>query len=432
MKFFKNILVTLSGKGIYVVCGLVSGMITARWLGPHDRGVLAIVMAIPATVWMFTNFGINQANVYYLGKRKYSLSAVVSNTLVLSLSSGIIITLFLWITKDFFALKLIKAVDPLYLLLAIISIPVLVLKNSYGGILRSLEKFVFMNLIQSSRSLLGLAVVVCVLVYLEKGLIALLIVIIFLNHLEAFFTLLRVNVISRFKFAFNISLSKDVFRFGIKSYFQNMIGFLHNRIDLFMIAYFLVPAQIAFYDISVIVGEMLFFLPQSITFVILPKLVKLNDEEKAQVVAQTGRIAFALTVVLSVGLVLFGERLIELVYGKNYGEAFLPLCFMLPGLILSCSNSVIVPYYTSRHKQKVTIVVSIISLISNIILNFYMIPLYGIIGAAISTSITYSLFSLVLLSLFYYENNIHLKDMIIVQSKDILLLRNYLIKRKPC
>ena len=114
MRFFKNITGTLGAKMVFIFCGFLSGMITARWLGPHDRGTLAVITALPATIWMLSSFGINQANVYYIGKRRFDLSNIISNAFIVPLVVGCFICLSLWATKELFILKYIPAINSFY------------------------------------------------------------------------------------------------------------------------------------------------------------------------------------------------------------------------------------------------------------------------------------------------------------------------------
>ena len=423
MSFFRNIVGTLGAKGVAVLCGLLSGMITARWLGPHDRGVLAMFMVIPTTIWMLSSFGINQANIYYIGKKNFPLSHIVSNAFVIPLASGCLICLFLWATKDQLILKYISAISPQYLFLALTLVIPMLLQNSYVGILRGVEKFSIINLREAARTIAGLMLVAMVLVIFDWGLLSVVIGIVTIEIFFSFWFVHEVNKICRIKIQFHSVVAKDVFRFGVKSYIQNMIGFLHNRIDLYLIAYFLVPSQVAFYDIAVIIGEMLMFLPQSIAFVILPKLVKGSEDEKINAATQTGRIALLITTVLGILIIFFGKWLIVIVYGQDFVGAYIPLCLLIPGIILSCLNSVTVTFYTSEHKQKVSIVASLISLLSNILLNILLIPSYGIMGAAIATSITYSMFSLLLIVIFCYENKIRPAELFFVKKADVLILQ---------
>ena len=426
MIFLKNISGVFATKAVFLFCGLISGAITARWLGPDGRGILSVVTSLPSTIWMISCFGINQANVYYIGKKKFPLSTIISNAFVVPLSIGCLICLFLWLSKEDIILKYIPVIDRYYLLLIIFVVLIMTIQNSYLGVLRGVEKFHLINLRQVSRSIIGLLYITVALIILNGGVITVVLGAIVFDLCLMMWLLYEISKISPITISFNLNAAKKIFSFGVKSYVQNMIGYLHNRIDLYMVAYFLAASEIAFYDITVIIAELLLFLPQSVTFVILPKLVRLGNDEKISVVTKIGRVSFAISCFCSIFLICTSKYFIEVVYGKEYLDAFIPLCLLIPGFLFSSIKSVIVPYFTSRHMQKITIVASFISLAANIILNSFLIPSYGIMGAAISTSITYSLYSLTVVFVFVYQNRIPFNELFLIKKSDIIVIKEYI------
>src|SRR6516165_9470489 len=71
------------------VVGVVTGAITARVLGPHDRGLFQLLTVVmPLTLSNFVKLGIPQANVYFMRRRAASASDVASNSLWLSIVLG--------------------------------------------------------------------------------------------------------------------------------------------------------------------------------------------------------------------------------------------------------------------------------------------------------------------------------------------------------
>ena len=71
-KFTKNTLITIFTQGLIFAFSLGTSVIVARILGPEKKGIYSLVVLLPAFLVYFTNFGIGQATVFYVGKRKYS------------------------------------------------------------------------------------------------------------------------------------------------------------------------------------------------------------------------------------------------------------------------------------------------------------------------------------------------------------------------
>jgi hypothetical protein len=78
-----DILGLIGSRAMLVVFGLGTGIITARLLGPHDRGLFALLLLLPQTLVTLAKMGVAQANVYYIRKRGVAVSTVASNALVM-------------------------------------------------------------------------------------------------------------------------------------------------------------------------------------------------------------------------------------------------------------------------------------------------------------------------------------------------------------
>ena len=63
--------------------------------------------------------------------------------------------------------------------------------------------------------------------------------------------------------------------------------------------------------------------------------------------------------------------------------------WLLPGAIAFAVHSVVMTYYYSTGTPAVTIYVPIVGLVANVCLNLLLIPVYGIVGTAVASSLTY-------------------------------------------
>ena len=110
---------------------------------------------------------------------------------------------------------------------------------------------------------------------------------------------------------------------------------------------------------------------------------------------------FALPVAL--GLIFWGNRLISLVFGQEYAQAYVPLIFLCLGqLFNACMGSVGIIMNMIGLEQLVAQGVTIAA-ITNIVLNVILIPFLGPTGAAIATSVSLVIWN-VLLGLWLYKN----------------------------
>jgi len=70
---------------------------------------------------------------------------------------------------------------------------------------------------------------------------------------------------------FDRLLTKETFRFGLKSYLQNLVGSLNYRLDVYILAFFLTPKQVAFYGVATSLAEVAWYIPNSVGVVLFPR-----------------------------------------------------------------------------------------------------------------------------------------------------------------
>ena len=91
MSFIKTSFEVLSARIFVIILTIGTGIIITRYLGPEGKGMLVIISSIPHLLVAFGNLGIGNANLYYLGQKKYSIEKIVSNSLTLSAVLGLIL-----------------------------------------------------------------------------------------------------------------------------------------------------------------------------------------------------------------------------------------------------------------------------------------------------------------------------------------------------
>jgi O-antigen/teichoic acid export membrane protein len=88
---------------------------------------------------------------------------------------------------------------------------------------------------------------------------------------------------------------------------------------------------------------------------------------------------------------LLAEPIIRLLYGKAFLPSVLPFVWLMPAIFALSVNTIFMNYFASIEMPSVAVYSPMIAAFFNIILNAKMIPLYGIIGAAISSIFSYAL-----------------------------------------
>ena len=103
--FAQDVLRVLGGQVAMTGIGVLTGIITARWLGPTDRGLFKLLVLLPTVLSNFVKLGIPQASVYYMRRKNVPASDVASNSLWFALMMGSGLVVVCWFGRDWLLTK---------------------------------------------------------------------------------------------------------------------------------------------------------------------------------------------------------------------------------------------------------------------------------------------------------------------------------------
>lgn len=418
-----NMLLDIAGligsRLMFVIFGFGTGIITARILGPHDRGLFTLLIMLPQTLVTFAKMGVAQANVYYVRRARVPVSTVASNSLVLTFVVSIAL-----LTACFFCGHWI--IDPFtdgapwsYVWLALVLVPFLLIESYFMAILQAVEAFGAYNMQSIYKAVMSFVGMATALLLLHGNLWGALMSQVSVLSLANLWLLIQVYRVAPFDLRWDHEVGRGTLSFGAKSYVQTLAAHLHYRIDLYLIALLLNPEQVAFYSIAVNMTNPILQIPDAIGTVIFPKLAGSSDEAAQQRTAVTCRHTLFATLVAAIVYAGGGSQLMVLFYGSRYAPAIPPMFMMLPGIIMISLYQILSRNFTSRNRQQINIVAAGVALAVNATSNLILIPRLGIVGAALSTAISYSLAAGILLSVFVRESGSRVRDTVLVGPDDL-------------
>jgi O-antigen/teichoic acid export membrane protein len=418
-----NMLLDIAGligsRFMLVIFGFGTGIITARILGPHDRGLFTLLIMLPQTLVTFAKMGVAQANVYYVRRAHVPVSTVASNSLVLTFA----VSLFLLSACYFFGHWII---DPFthgapwaYVWLALVLVPALLIESYFMAILQAVEAFGAYNLQSVYKAVMSFVGIATALLVLHGRLWGALMSQVTVLTLANLWLLIQVYRVAPYRLHWDQSVGGGTLSFGAKSYIQTLAAHLHYRIDLYLIALLLNPEQVAFYSIAVNMTNPILQIPDAIGTVIFPKLAGSSDQAAHERTAVTCRHTLFATLIAAVVYAGVGSQVMVFFYGHRYAPAIPPMFMMLPGIIMISLYQILSRNFTSRNRQQVNIVAASVALAVNATSNFVLIPRFGIVGAAFSTAVSYSLAAGILLAVFVRESGSSVRETVLVGAADL-------------
>lgn len=161
--------------------------------------------------------------------------------------------------------------------------------------------------------------------------------------------------------------------------------------DIILLSHLESYEMTAYYAVAVKIATALSLVLLSVNTVIAPQIAQFFEEKKwdkiNQIISKSTRLIFVLTLPGVVILVLFGNYILGL-FGQDYTQSYKALLLLLVGQIVNAGFGPIGTYMNMTGKQNKLQIILIFAVVINIILNYILIPVYGIEGAAFSTAFT--------------------------------------------
>lgn len=377
---------------------------------------------------MLINLGIGPATIFYIAKKKYPIKVVLGNNLIIAIFIGVAGFVFGYLFILFYGAIVFPGLEPKYFYMALFLVMGNIGFNYFQGILLGkliIEKYNIITLIQSI--LIFVLVIVClpILKLGISGVILANIISVYLATFILFFSALKIS--GGISYKLNIDYIKSTLLYGFKAHTGNIIAFLIYKIDLFLIGGLINPAAVGFYSVSSGLAERLWMVSQTASFVLFPKVaLEKNEKKRKEFTPLVSRNVFLLTIVGGFFLIMISEWLITLLYSSKFEHSVTALQVLIPGIIMLSAGRVLSNDISGRGKPEISIYSGTTALILNIILNIILIPIWGITGAALASSVSYTLSFLITLYFYCKISGNSWIITIIPQKADLILYQKFI------
>ncbi len=198
---------------------------------------------------------------------------------------------------------------------------------------------------------------------------------------------------------FTKNLVKPILKSAIPFAIGGLAGAFLFNLDIVMLGWWRTTEEIGLYSAAQkIVGILAIFsgFVATATFPSLSRFAHSDQERMKTVFKGALKIIFIIAIPSVIGGIILKNSLMDFVFGSGYmpaANAFMILLFSILALhpLPILTNSLF-----AFDKQAKMIKYALVSSLSNLALNFLLIPKYGIIGAAIATTISFFVYTILL------------------------------------
>jgi O-antigen/teichoic acid export membrane protein len=427
MSFFRDAAGTLLTSTVNVPISIATSIVVTRWLVVEDRGLYSVAMSFATVAMVAAQLGWPSASVYRL-RRMNSPPPQVATTALAAVAAVSLLAVVVCVAFAPFVSRHFLDDAPARVLYATIPlIPLQILAAILGGVARGTDRFAFQNWFQFFVTLATLVSAVIALGILDAGLMGALHSVVAAQAVCTF--AYGVLLLRETGFARRIDWTETwtSLRFGLKSYAQDLGSRLHERVDIFMIAALLKdPAQVAFYAIASTTLLRLRMVPDNIALAAYPQLAALEADRAADFACFTTRHALAGAALMTVGVAVVAPVLVPLAFGRPYEASVVPLLVLLPGTLFVSIYRMLSRFFTALDRQQVNLAIQVIAVGSNVALDFWWIPRYGILGAAAGALVSFAIEGLLVAFFFLRATGKGPAELLLLHRQDLALYRRRL------
>jgi len=391
--FTKDTVIYGLGSSIKKFIGFFLLPFYTRALTPSDYGIIATLGTAIFFMTAFLSLGLNQGagRYFFMAKTAKEKGQILFNLLVFRL-----LVVIPSIGLSFFSKQISGALfkSESYsgvVFLSCMILPIMVLNSDQENIYRYFREPWQFNVITIARIILGMSFGISLVVVLKKG--------VYGAQLASLASRLIIFILSfliftrkKFVYSFNWYWAKRMLKFSLPLVFAAIASWVFYSSDRFFILYFKDTVEVGLYSIGGTLSQPLSLLNTAIKMSYGPLIYSMYEAEASLNKTKTKNNStsiwiFYLIVSITIGIFLsvFSVNLIRLITTPAYLDGALAMPFLIFASIANMSVTIVALGMALKEKSGYFAILLGISALLNVGLNFYFVPNFGFIGAAITT-----------------------------------------------
>ncbi len=379
--------VWIMGERIFqLALSLILSVLTARYLGPSDFGVISYMASIVTFLSPVAMLGLDSVLLKKIIENPEKEGVYLGSSLILRLLSSIMCSivgiLFIYLTNPSDNIKI-----------AIIAIQILQL------VFQSLQVFDiwFQRYLNSKNTsiakVIGAIVVAIYRIYIlvnSKSIIWFAFSNTLLSMVIGIVLLYKYYVSDSQKLRFELSYGLDLLKESYHFIISGMIVVLYTQMDKIMIEQMLGSGEVGFYSTAISLCAFWGFIPGSIITSLKPSILEALPNKRLFLkrLKRLYSIIIWFSIIISIFICLFAKPIILVLYGEVYSPSIQVLQIAVWFEMFSVIGSARGVWIIAENKNKYVKYYLSIGAVVNLALNYILIPTIGINGAAIATVIT--------------------------------------------
>ncbi len=411
---FQQLLLSGGITFLYRIVGLflnflITFYITKKY-GEGVYGNYSLIFTILQASTMIFALGLPNAIINYLGMNKiedHFSQYLLKKGIKIILITAIIPSTLFYFLKEIIAIDIFHNQNLIsYIFIISVTLPFFIVQEFFLNFLIATKNFIKFNLFMF---------------VVPNLLFLLLLVFITITKENQFFTILfyaisvAITVVIQLFFVFKKHLkenieqlsSKQILQFSSPMMLSSLMLFLLNWTDVFMLGVMKSENEVGIYNLAYKLASLSMLVIISMNVVLAPKISQLfksgKIDELHTTIKKSTRLIILITTPIVLFLIIFSEFILSL-FGNNFTQGKTALIIISLGAMINVATGNVDQILNMTNHQHILKNITIFGFILNVVLNVFLIPIYGINGSALASLFTNAVFNLI--CLFYIKKKL--------------------------
>lgn len=382
----KNFILNVLLRVASILFPLISFPYVSRVLQPAGIGKVSFAMSVANYFLILAQLGIPTYGIHACAKvrdDKEKLSRIVQELFLLSMLTTVL---------AYIALAVTVALVPQFYeakgLIAIMSVSILLKTLGMEWLYRALEQYEYIT----TRAMFAQLIAIAAMFLLIKGKGDYAVygaVMVFAGQASCLFNFFHAR-----KFIHIQPVGNYRFRCHIKGvmvlFAMTCVVMIYTNLDTVMLGILCSDAEVGYYNVAVNVKTVLANTIATVGTVLLPRTSWYYEKGMIEPFYHTSKKAIHAIIIMAVPLALyfmvFASECVEVLSGKGFADAVVPMQIIMPALFaIGVTNIIGIQILVPMGKEKYTLYSVVAGAAADLILNALFIPKYGASGAAFGT-----------------------------------------------
>lgn len=372
---------TLVANIFILLVNILTGILTARVLGPGDKGVQAAIILWPGLLISLATVGLPNALLYHVRKSAEHagafLSAALSLGFLASSVSALIGVAFVptWLSN--YSSETVQ-VTQIYMLF----IPMAVLSLIYIAVVQARGDFQTYNGLRLLQPLVTLSILILLIATGTMTAPTAAFAFLCPSVPALFWIWFRTRHLYKFSVAPFKRVYWQLFSYGLRSYSGDVLAVASSQLDKIIVVSLLSPTSMGLYTVAFSLARMLVVFQTAVASVLLPKMIGQPVAEVKSLLGRAVRVSTLVTFCAALGLMLVGPYLINFFYGDEFKGATLVFQILAVDSVLGGLAALLAQIFYALNKPELMIFRHAASLAVTIPGMLILGSKYGISGVA--------------------------------------------------